>query len=242
MQVQRRFARGLEGSLAYTWSHAQDDGEGNIGANEFYSSPTATLYNGGYKQQKGDSNLDQRQRLVVNWVWSPTLSHSSGAFAKYVLNGWQLSGIATIASGLPLTETVSVQSNFPGLANNNYLTGFNGTSQVPFLSQNTLRTPTETRVDARLSKTFDFGERLKMALQFEAFNLTNTVYDTNLNTVGYYANWVGRTAAGYGTLTPYSVNSAGAVTPVILGRPTAYGGFPDGTNARRAQASVRCTF
>ncbi len=247
VQLQRRFAHGFQGSLAYTWSHALDDGTGNIGANEFYSQPTGTLYNGAYKQQKGDSNLDQRQRLVINWVWSPIFTHSSSAWAKYLVNGWQLSTITTIASGLPQTETVNVQSNYPGLANNNFLTGFNGSSfngngQVPFLGQNTLRTDNETRADARLSKAFQFTERWKMMLQFEAFNLTNTVYDTGINTVAYYANWIGTGAAGYGTLTPYSVNSSGAVTPVILGRPTGYGGFPDGTNARRAQASVRFEF
>jgi len=242
VQLQRRFAHGFEGSLAYTWSHAIDDGTGNIGANEFYSQPTSTLYNGAYQQQKGDSSLDQRQRLVINWVWSPTLSHSSSAFAKYILNGWKLSTITTIASGLPQTENISVQSNYPGLANNNYITGFNGTNQVPFLSQNTLRTDAETRVDARIAKVFPLTERIKMALQFEAFNLTNTVYDTGINQVGYYANWVGTAAGGYGTLTPYSVNSSGAATPVILGRPTAYGGFPDGTNARRAQAGLRFDF
>jgi hypothetical protein len=243
VQVQRRFAHGFTGSLAYTWSHAIDDGLGNIGSNEYYSSPTSTLYNGNYQQAKGDSNLDQRQRLAINWVWSPTFTHSSSAFAKYFVNGWQLATITTIATGSPQTETVSVQTNPTGLANNGYITGFNGTSQVPFLSQNTLRTDDETRVDARVSKMFALTERFRMTLQFEAFNLTNTVYDTSINTVGYYANWVGGSlASGYGTLTPYSVNSSGAVTPVILGRPTAYAGFPDGTNARRAQASVRFEF
>lgn len=242
VQVQRRMARGFQASLAYTWSHAIDDSLGNIGSNEYYSNPTATLYNGNIKQGKGDSNLDQRQRLAISWIWSPTISHSSNAFAKFVLNGWQLGTITTIATGLPQTETVSVQTFASGAATpatNTYITGFNGTNQVPFLSQNTLRTDMQTRLDARISKSFLFTERFKMTLQFEAFNVTNTVYATGINTVGYYANWVA--AGGYGTLTPYSTSSSG-ITPVILGRPTAYGGFPDGTNARRAQASVRFEF
>jgi hypothetical protein len=242
-QLQRRISHGFEGSIAYTWSHAIDDSLGNIGSNEFYSSPSATLYNGNYQQAKGDSNLDQRQRLVINFVWTPTFLHNTSAFAKYVANGWQLSAITTIATGLPETETVSVQTNPTGLANNGYITGFNGTSQVPFLSQNTLRTSEEAQVNARLSKVFPLAaERLKMTLAFEAFNLTNTVYDTAISTVGYYANWVGGSLAnGYGTLTPFSGTAVGG-TPVILGRPTAYSGFPDGTNARRAQASVRFEF
>ena len=240
VQLERRLAHGIEGSLSYTWSHAIDNGLGGISSNEYYSSLTPTLYNGNYSAQKGNSSLDERQRLVFNFVWSPTLSHASSGWVKNLVNGWQLASITTIGTGLPETETVSIQSNYPGLANNNYITGFNGTSQVPFIGQNMLRTDLETREDARLSKMFFITERFKTTLQFEVFNLTNTAYATGTNTVGYYATWIGNATTGIGTFAPYSLT--GAAVPVILNRPTSYAAFPDGTDARRAQASIRFEF
>ncbi len=232
-QLQRRFAQGFEASIAYTWSHAIDTDLGGVSSNQFFSGPSATLYNGNYQGVRGSSSLDQRQRLVVNWVWNPTFSHSSGAWARYGVNGWQLAAITTIATPLPYSETVNVTSNYPGLASNGYLTGFGGTSLVPFLGVNTQRLPNDTtRVDARLSKIFPIGEHFRTTLNFEVFNLTNTVTYTSAVSTGYQASWTGNAASGRGVIYPV----AG------LGTPTADGGFPDGTNARRAQASIRLDF
>ena len=232
-QIQRRMAHGIQASLAYTWSHTIDTNVGGISGNQFFSSPSATLYNGNYQGVKGDSSLDQRQRLAISWVWSPTFSHSSSAWARYGVNGWQLAAITTIATPFAQSETLQILSNYPGLENNGYLSGFNGSSQVPFLGSNTLRLPNDTtRVDARLSKTFPIVERLRATLQFEVFNLTNTVTYTSAIATGYQATWTGTAATGRGVIYPVSG----------LNTPTASAGFPDGTNARRAQASLRIDF
>ncbi len=237
LQIQRRFAHGFQGSVAYTWSHAIDDNMGNAGANLYLGSgsPT-TLFNGDYQGNKGDSSLDQRQRLVVNWVYSPTFTHRTDLFSRMLINNWQLSTITTIATGQPLTETLSVTNGLSsaqvaalGLPSNlaftsSTLNGFGGSNQVPFLGINTLRLPDTYRVDARLAKVLPITERFKATLQFEAFNLTNTITYTSLTTRGYTANGLNiLPAAGLGT-------------------PTASAGFPDGTNARREQASIRLEF
>jgi hypothetical protein len=233
LQIEHRMSHGFQASLAYSWSHAIDDNIGGISSNEFFSSPASTLYNGNYKGVKGDSALDQRQRLVINWVWNPTFSHSSSAWAKYGVNGWQLAAITTITTPFAQSETLQVLSNYPGLETTGYLTGFNGSTQVPFLGSNTLRLPNDTtRVDARLSKVFPIVERVRATLQFEVFNLTNTVTYTSAIATGYQATWTGTAASGRGVIYPV----AG------LNTPTASGGFPDGTNARRAQASLRIDF
>lgn len=233
VQVQRRLAHGIQGSLAYTWSHAIDTNLGGTSNNVYFDSPSSTLYNGNYNGVKGDSSLDQRQRLVINWVWSPTFSHRSSAFAKYIVNGWQLASITTVATPLPETETVNVLSSYPGIESSGYITGFNGSSQVPFLGVNTLRLPNDTtREDARISKVFPITERFRTTLLFEVFNLTNTVTYTSSITTGYDASWTGSAATGHGVIYPVPG----------LNTPTASAGFPDGTNARRAQASLRLDF
>ena len=79
-------------------------------------------------------------------------------------------------------------------------------------------------MDARISKQLPFSERYKLYLNFEAFNVTNTIVDTSLNGQAYtLANGILSPTPGYGT-----------------GRASA--GFPDGTNARRAQVSARFVF
>jgi hypothetical protein len=102
--------------------------------------------------------------------------------------------------------------------------GFGGSNQVPFLGVNTLRLPNTCRVDARISKTLPITEKFRATLNFEVFNLTNTITYTNIISRGYTANGL--------NISP----SAG------LGTPTASSGFPDGTNARRAQVSLRLEF
>lgn len=233
VQVQRRMSHGFQASLAYTWSHDIDTNLGGVSSNEFFSSPSATILNGNYQGIKGTSSLDQRQRLVINWVWSPTFSHGTSLWDRLVLNGWQLAAITTIATPLPYTETVNVLSNPTGIANTSYLSGFNGTSAVPWLGISTGRLPDDTtRVDARLAKSLQLSERFRATLLFEVFNLTNTVTYTGVNTTGYDATWTGAAVTGHGTLYPV----AG------LGIGNASAGFPDGTNARRAQAGLRLDF
>jgi outer membrane receptor protein involved in Fe transport len=236
LQMQRRFANGFEASLSYTWSHAIDYNMGNAGANLFLSNnaPT-TLFNGDYRGVKSDSSLDQRHRVVVNWIWSPTFTHRSDVWSRFLVNNWQLSGISTIATGQPLTESLTVSTPLSatqvralGLPSNlaftSTLNGFGGSTQVPWIGVNTMRLPMIHTVDARLSKILPITERYKLTLNFEAFNLTNTTYYTALATRAYTANGLNISPAnGFGT-------------------PTATAGFPDGTNARRAQASIRFDF
>lgn len=236
VQLQRRFAKGFQGSLAYTWSHAIDDNMGNAGSNLFLgNNPPSTLFNGNYNGNRGDSSLDQRQRLVINWIWSPILTHRTDAVSRLLINDWQLSNITTIGTGQPLTESINVSSTLTAaqvaalglptnLASTGTPNGFGGSNQVPFLGVNTLRLPNTYRTDARISKILPFTERFRATLNFEVFNLTNTPTITNEISRGY-------TVSGLNILP-----SPGLRTP------TGSGGFPDGTNARRAQASLRLEF
>jgi outer membrane receptor for ferrienterochelin and colicin len=236
VQVQRNFLHGFQGSLAYTWSHAIDDNMGSAGGNLFLgNNPPSSLFNGDYKNNHGDSSLDLRQRLVINWIWAPTLTSRTDWASKLLINNWQLATITTIATGQPLTESLGVSNPLTaaqvtslGLPSNLAFTstvnGFGGSSQVPFFGINTLRLPNLYHVDARLSKIIPVTERFKATLNFEVFNLTNTIAYTGLTSRAYTANGLNISpAAGLGT-------------------PTASSGFPDGTNARRAQVSIRLEF
>ena len=225
VQLRKRFSHGLEGSVAYTWSHAIDNiNLGGGGSALFYDTLRST-YNGDFSADRGSSALDQRHRVGISSVYSPTFTKKTDFFSRYLVNGWQVSQITTLASSQPATATVRiVGSPFAGAAFTGSLNGLGGSNRVPFLPWNSLDVDQIYRVDARIARSLPFTERVKAYLQFEVFNLTNTVTNTGVFTEAY--------SAANGVLTP----SAG------LGVGNASQGFPDGTNARRAQVSVRLVF
>ena len=227
VQLRKRLSHGLSGSVAYTWSHAIDNGNEqgaswNLGWN--YNNAT---YNGLYALDRASSTLDQRHRAVINFVWTPKFTDSNTLLARNIINGWELSGITTLASAHPTSGTIYVTSTTQGSNPKMVYTTLNGSggwNRVPFWSGNSLDIDQTYRVDARLSRKVPINERFSAYLMFEAFNLTNTITNTAVKTQAYTA-------------------SGGALTPTAgLGTGSSSQGFPDGTNARRMQVALRLTF
>jgi hypothetical protein len=158
-------------------------------------------------------------------VARPAFTRRSGAAARYLANNWQLAVLATFASAHPATAVILVSGTpFPGAAYNSTLNGSGGSARVPFYPVSSLNVDQAPRADARISKILPFHDRVKASLNFEVFNVTNTVSNTSVFTQAFTA-W-------NGTLTPAP----------NLGVGNASGGIPDGTNARRAQVSVLLVF
>jgi outer membrane receptor for ferrienterochelin and colicin len=223
VQLRAQLPGGLTFRTAYTWSHTIDDVSG-APALGFIPSNTAP---GDFASDRGDSSLDQRQRAVVSWTWQPRLAPGQSPAARFLVNGWQLSSIATLASGLPQTATVAVNGQqFTGLtmAYTTSMNGSDGWQRVPFEPVNSLRMGPEYNVDLRITRILPFTERIKGMLMFEAFNAFNTQYDTSLNTIAFTAtSGVLKPVAGVGTGTS-------SYDPVY------------GTNARRAQVAFKLVF
>jgi hypothetical protein len=221
-QLRKRVSHGFEGFLAYTWSHAIDFNQGGGADNIFFSDGPRTLMNGDYRGEKSSSQLDQRHRLVVSSTWEPKLTSRTDGAAHAIASGWRLSQISTFASTQPATATIFVSGvPFPGAAFNSTINGFGGSARVPFYPPNSLPIDQVLRTDARLTKIFALSERRQFHVNFEVFNVLNHVSNTAVNTVAFEAlNLVLRPVAG-------------------LGQGVASQGYPDGTNARRAQVSAR---
>lgn len=226
IQLNKRMSHGLSASVAYTWSHAIDDGDEqgaswNLGWN--YNNAT---YNGNYALDKGSSTLDQRHRAVITFLWDPKFTKSNSKFARYFINGWELSQITTLASSMPVSATASVSgTQFPGVSlAYTTLNGSGGWNRVPFWPVNSLDIDRIYHVDARLSRDLPFTERVKAKLMFEAFDVFNTIYNTAVQTTAYIAR--------NGVLQPQA----------NLGLGSSSQGFPDGTNARRMQVGLRIEF
>jgi len=228
VQARKRFTHGLQAQLSYTWSHEIDDGQSFGGStnNLFVSSNSYWTYNGNYKADKSSGALDQRQRFVLSWVWEPTLTHRSGAFFKYFVNKWQLTSLTTLQTGRPYSVTVRVTDTpVAGMATNFSLNGAGLSSRVPFWPYYSQYYPARYNSDASLAKIIPMGERAKLTLKFEVFNVANTWTATsNSNSQAFQEKGL--------VISP---------TP-LFGQPSADGGFPDGTQARRMQVSARFSF
>jgi TonB dependent receptor-like, beta-barrel len=226
VQFDKRFSHGLQALVSYTWGHAIDNGQGAGQDALFYSNVNLNTYNGDYAFDKGSSLLDQRHRLVFSFVAQPTFTHRDGAFHKYLVNNWQLGVITTMASGRPVTAQIrTTDTAVPGMAYTNSINGFGGNFRVPFWPINSLYTPAAYRADVRLSKIIDIAERLRLYLNLEVFNLSNTVVDTSITNQAFL-----------------EAKQVLTYTPNAFGVGTASGGYPDGTNARRAQVGARLVF
>jgi hypothetical protein len=99
VDVRKAVTHGLLFQLSYTYSHALDDGSsfensgfgGSRGYNQFVRS-----------LNYGDSQFDARQRLVFSPLYIiPKFSGGNYSFKNVALAGWEVSGIATFASGFP---------------------------------------------------------------------------------------------------------------------------------------------
>lgn len=229
VSYRQRATKWLSGTVAYTWSHASDLNQGNASDNIYFTDPPNTLYNGDYQNEKGTSRLDQRHRIVVSGIIAPPRFSVSSPIVSQLVNGWQLSLIQTASSSQATDPILIVGSTAnTAFASNTTLNGmvtpFGAAIRAPFLPRTSVPIDTVNRLDARLTKIFSFSETINLQLNFEVFNVFNRISNTSVNTTAYRAT---------GTI----------VAPVAgLGVGTSSGGFPDGTNARRAQASARFNF
>ena len=232
VSVTRRQSKWVEGSLAYTWSHAIDLGLGAGADNIYYTDPPVTVYNNDQRFEKGNSPLDQRHRVVVTGLVSPPRKDFGSHLVNSSLNGWQISAIETYATPQGVDPYVSINGLPAALSNDVYTStisgdgiGFASFQRAPFLPRSSLKLGETLKTDLRATKDFKIAHEMDLALNFELFNAFNYNTTTSVQQVAVFAN-------ADGTLTPSSTAGAG----------TASAGFPDGTNARRGQVSVRFTF
>ncbi|HWR16659.1 MAG TPA: TonB-dependent receptor [Terriglobales bacterium] len=219
----------FQGDVSYTWGHTIDWGVGF--APTFGSTTPSSFYNRDYRADKASSTLDRRHNLVFNYVFAPKFMSGDSAVAKYLVNGWQLSGVTLFASSQPQVPTIS--GSTPGLLTTFSINGLGGSSRVPFVSADSLNIGPVYRTDARITKTFPITERVNVMMGFEAFNVFNTLITS------------GRDTAMYAVSRPTTGPNAGLY--VLAPRPS-FGAIsttqitPDGTTARRAQALIRINF
>jgi len=245
LTVRRPLRHGLEFTANYTLSKATDGAQvagtyGTFNGTDYPVDP----YN--LKQEWGPSDLDQRHKFVADAVWMPTIGGLANPVAKQIVNGWALSTIVTMTTGQPVTPYVSgAPSPLDGGVTGGVAYAGPTQGRAGWLGRNSFYAPGFHNIDMRLARQFAIGERVKLSLMGEAFNLFN---HTNVSQVNYTAAFFYLGAGAKATLNGVTF-ACGAANPCFYPNisPTSPFLAPISTSnllwgPRQLQVSAKLTF
>jgi len=195
--LQRSFTSGWLWQTQYVWSHAITDG--SVGTGE-----TAQVQNASCRAcDRSNANFDVRHSLAINSVYQlpigPGRSHwNAGGVVGNLIGGWQVSGILTARTGLPVNILGTRKASDMADGNNrnqrpDLVPGapiypaeqtidhwFNPAAfAVPAkgtwgnLGRNVARGPGYWEADVAVEKITPVGGKAKVRFRAEAFNLFN---------------------------------------------------------------------
>jgi hypothetical protein len=244
VKVDRRFSGGFMMTLGYTYGKAMG-----------YSSEDGGLWN--YVQQgRSYSRLDfdRTHTFVQSFVWDLPFGPKKHLLTKgagaAILGGWQVNGVLTLMTGLPMTFGTTVSNNTPASSFTPDMTGqfivlhnvagtagtdlwfdtsqfkqpLDADGKTPHwgnLGHNNVSGPGLGDLDLSLFRKFRITERFRAELRAESTNFTNSPGFANPNTT------VG--SANFGRIT-------GTLAGLIANQGTG------GTGPRAIQLGLRVTF
>jgi hypothetical protein len=112
LSVDKGLTHGLELQASYTLSHSLDDASSFENAG--FGGSNGRGYNQYVKSQNyGNSAFDARHRFVIAPIYQVPFKKGGSPFSpmNLLLGGWQISGIATFATGFPFDIYASATSN-----------------------------------------------------------------------------------------------------------------------------------
>jgi hypothetical protein len=229
VQAHRRYAKGVELDIVYTWSKYMDY-TGNFPVFQ----PRSWLY--------GESGDDRTHNFKMAWVWDFPHVGWKNPITKNIVNGWQLSGIASFISGSPsgvgFTTTNGIDLTGGGDGNRIVVLGnpalpkgdrtFNRFFDPTVFAEpvrgilgnagrNLFRGPGINSWDMAMKREFRVREKIRLTLRMDTYNAFNHTQFASVNSTAQFdanGNQV-NTALG-------QVNGARA--------------------SRRSEASIRLTF
>jgi hypothetical protein len=160
VSVRRRMTSGLYFRLAYTFARAIDDGQDALVAGR----PVTVQNSYSTRAERGPSVTDQRHRFVFSWIAEPRPFHRNHEWLGRIFNDWKISGVATVGSGRPIEARVFGDPNQDGNSSND---------RLPGAGRNAFLGPDYATTDMRLTRRLYVGDRVKLDLVAESFNLFN---------------------------------------------------------------------
>ncbi|MEP6900870.1 MAG: TonB-dependent receptor [Actinomycetota bacterium] len=185
VELKRRFANNFTFLASYTWSHSIDD------SSDLQTLLIAQDVNN-FGAEKANSLFDQRHRFVFSGVVISPDAWRKGSSWQKVLSDFTLAPIIEISSGRPFNIITNVDANndqstqtdrpsvnsdgrlcVPGTAGCSTPLITNGQFSTGNLGRNLGLTHSFASFDLRLSRAIKFGERFRIDLIAEGFNLFN---------------------------------------------------------------------
>ncbi len=191
-ELRKRFSRNFQFLASYTWSHSIDD-----------SSDLQTLLlpqdNRNFRAERADSLFDQRHRFVFSGVLTSPSTWRSGSGLQRFFADFVVAPIFEISSGRPFNilsnqdtnNDQSSQTDRPSLRADGSLCVpgsagctpviTNGMFSTGSLGRNAGITRRFVSLDMRLSRYIRFGERVRLDLIAEGFNLFNRFNEASVS-------------------------------------------------------------
>jgi hypothetical protein len=182
LELKRRFSNNFQFLASYTWSHSIDD-----------SSDLQTLLkpqnNRNFRGERADSLFDQRHRFVFSGVvTSPDSWRNADGFGKRFFSNFTIAPILEISSGRPFNILTGTDTNLDLQSSNDRPSvASDGTLILPpFLSDGSLGrnrgiTHSYASLDLRVARAIRFGERFRLDIIAEGFNLFNRFNEASAN-------------------------------------------------------------
>ncbi len=190
-KLEKRFAKGLTFSFAYTFSKLIDTASTYF-SQTIFTGPTLTTIGAAdafnRELERDVSSGDIPRVFSAGWVYQVP--------RWWKISGWQIAGLVRVQSGdaVPVTQATNTLSAFGyAVQRPNRLTNpnaFNGRSASTWFnkaaftaagqyaignsSRNPVRGPGLQNADLMIGKTFAITERLNLEFRAEAFNVSNT--------------------------------------------------------------------
>ncbi len=195
-EVQNRSIHNLQFDFNYTWSHALDYAQNattTTSANSWYDPYSNAQAN------YGNSNYNVSDRFVAYALYTlPGIN--SGAWYRYLSNGWSVDTSFQAQSGLPYTTAVSgFNSNAAILGDWN---GAGGLAAIPGIGVNTNRQPRKIVDDLRVQKEIPIYERYKLQLMANVFNVANHQNYDGIGNTAYKLSSGATSTQGIATFQP----------------------------------------
>jgi hypothetical protein len=115
IDVNSQVGRDLYLRAFYTLSRAEDPSNGGTGGGDLNNVSNPYL---GWRYDIGPSGFDRTHIAVVNFIYDiPLFRSNQSSLMKTMLGGWQVSGIVTMESGVPLNIGISGNQGSNGLPN-----------------------------------------------------------------------------------------------------------------------------
>ena len=210
LRLEKRFSFGFSGSASYTWGKVLGNGVDNlstaqaatpgvdVGASRDVQDPRNA------RLDYGPSEFDITHRVVFNYVWQLPFGRDQRWFGslrgwpQFFLGGWQINGITTFQTGLPLTMVLTSteltnlsmggeRARRPDVTGPLVPSGFRQNidhwfdtsklvvpnSAIGNSGVGVVRGPGTTNVDFSFFKNYELDENRRFQFRLETFNALN---------------------------------------------------------------------